>query len=53
MGIRTLPPKKLRLTSQIVRARLLAAESNPIVAEPYRIHARICEGKVNSLQRRS
>jgi hypothetical protein len=53
MGARKLQPKKLRLSSQIERARLLAEASIPMVAELYRIHGEICEAKRSSPQRRS
>ena len=45
MGRRKLPPKKLRLISQIERAHLLAEEAEPLVADLYLIHAHICEEK--------
>lgn len=42
---RSLPPKTWRLSSQIERAKRLAAESTPLVAELYEVHLRICEQK--------
>lgn len=45
MGRRPSLPQKLRLKSQIERARMLAAGSTPLVAELYRLHAEFCQGK--------
>jgi hypothetical protein len=51
MTRRMLPPKKLRLKSQIERARLLAEESPPLIAELYRVHGEICESGLNRKRR--
>lgn len=43
---RKLAPKAMRLKRQIERARKLAEMSNPLVAELYSAHAKLCETKL-------
>lgn len=52
MTRRALPPKAARLRSQIERAKHLAAESEPLVAELYEMHLRICEERHSLKERR-